>query len=323
VLGPQDIGHRVVVRRIVGIRGNRPLFTDVLGELISYDDAGLAVATKSGVQHIPRDAIQAAKRVPYGPKQIAELERIANETWPAPVQEKLGEWTLRAAEGWTGRANSALPLGDPGLDREAAIDAVVAWYRDRQLKPQFNLPLPVCASLDAALTSRGWTRSVPTLVLTARLATILAGPARENLPPVRLDPEPDDAWLAVVGARKGSLPPAARHVLTAAPAVVFASVNLRLAGPAQVPAHDDRDWAVARGALAGGYLQVALLEVAPEARRRGLARHVTRALAEWGRQNRAGTAFLQVESTNATALALYGRLGFTVHHEYVTRTATA
>src|SRR3954447_13647684 len=138
VLGPQDVGHRVVVRRIVGIRGNRPLFTDVLGELISYDDAGLAVATRSGVQNIPLDAIQAAKRVPYGPKQITELERIANETWPAPVQEKLGGWTLRAADGWTGRANSALPLGDPGLGREAAIDAVVAWYRDRQLGPRFN-----------------------------------------------------------------------------------------------------------------------------------------------------------------------------------------
>ena len=310
MLGPQDIGHRVVVRRIVGIRGNRPLFTDVLGELISYDDAGLAVATRSGVQNIPLDAIQAAKRVPYGPKQITELERIANETWPAPVQEKLGEWTLRAADGWTGRANSALPLGDPGLDRAAAIDAVVAWYRDRQLNPQFNLPLPVCASLDAALTARGWARSQPTLVLTARLATILAATEeRPELPPVRLDPEPDDGWLAMVSARKGGLPPAARHVLTAAPAVVFASV--------------DPELAVARGALAGGFLQVALLEVAPEARRRGLAQHVTRALVNWAGKTGGGTAFLQVESTNAAALALYGRLGFTVHHEYVTRTATA
>jgi ribosomal protein S18 acetylase RimI-like enzyme len=311
----------VVVRRIVGIRGNRPLFTDVLGELISYDDAGLAVATKSGVQNIPRDAIQAAKRVPYGPKQITELERIANETWPAPVQDRLGEWTLRAADGWTGRANSALPLGDPGLDREAAIDAVVDWYRRHGLPARINVPLPLGNALDAALTARGWTRSVPTLVLTARLP--LAVEERADLPPVRLATEPDDAWLAVVAARKGGLPPAARHVLTAAPQVVFASVNLRLTGPAQVPAHDDGHRAVARGALAGGYLQVALLEVAPEARRQGLATHVTRALAQWGREHGGGTAFLQVESTNAAALALYGRLGFTVHHEYVTRTATA
>jgi ribosomal protein S18 acetylase RimI-like enzyme len=309
VLGPQDVGHRVVVRRIVGIRDNRPLFTDVLGELIDYGPESLTVETRSGPQHIPRDAIQAAKRIPPGPKQITELERTANEVWPAPIQDRLGDWVLRAADGWTSRANSALPLGDPGLDRAAAIDAVIAWYRDKGLRPQINVPLPLGNPLDAALTARGWTRSAPTIVLTARLATVLAGPSQENLPPVRLDATPDDAWLAVVAARKGGLPPAAHHVLTAAPAVVFASV--------------DGDRAVARGALAGGYLQVALLEVAPEARRQGLARHVTRTLARWGCEHRGGTAFLQVESTNAAALALYTGLGFTVHHEYVTRAATA
>ena len=34
MLRRQDVGHRVVVRRIVGIREDRPLFTDALGELV-------------------------------------------------------------------------------------------------------------------------------------------------------------------------------------------------------------------------------------------------------------------------------------------------
>jgi ribosomal protein S18 acetylase RimI-like enzyme len=151
---------------------------------------------------------------------------------------------------------------------------------------------------------------VPTLVLTAPVAAVLAAvlaaaPDRAELPPVRLDSTPDAAWLAVVAARKGALPAAAHHVLTAAPAVRFASV--------------ERNLAVARGAVVGGFLHLGLLEVAGAARRRGLAQHVTRALAEWGAAEGAGTAFLQVESSNAPARALYGRLGFTVHHEYVTR----
>jgi ribosomal protein S18 acetylase RimI-like enzyme len=300
------VGYRVVVRRIVGVRGNRPLFTDVLGELVEYGETGLAVQSRRGLERIAHDAVQAAKRVPRSPREITELERVANAVWPAPVQERLGEWTLRAADGWTGRANSALPLGDPGLDREAAIDAVADWYRLKGLPARFNVPLPVCAALDAALTARGWTRSVPTLTLTARLPAVLAAArARADLPPVHLDPVPDEAWLAVVAARKGALPAAAHHVLTAAPVVAFASV--------------ERDQAVARGAMAGGFLHLGLLEVAAGARRRGLAQHVTRALAEWGVEHGAGTAFLQVESTNAAAVALYGRLGFTVHHEYVTR----
>ncbi|OLB81543.1 MAG: GNAT family N-acetyltransferase [Actinobacteria bacterium 13_2_20CM_2_71_6] len=308
MLGPQDVGHRVVVRRIVGVRGNRPLFSDALGELVEYDASGVTIATRRGLERIGHDTIQAAKRVPRSRKEVAELERIASLAWPAPEVEALGGWTLRAAQGWTGRANSALPIGDPGLDRPAAIDAVVRWYADRGLPARMNVPLPVCATLDAALDARGWARSPTSLVLTAPLAAVLAAaPERPDLPPVRLDRAPDDAWLAVVAARKGALPTAAHHVLTAARLLRCASV--------------ERDLAVARGAVVDGYLHLSLLEVAESARRHGLAQHVTRALAQWGVEEGAGTAFLQVEQSNSAAVALYGRLGFTTHHEYVTRTA--
>ena len=164
------------------------------------------------------------------------------------------------------------------------------------------------APLDAALDTRGWARSTPTLVMTAPLATVLAAtPPQPDLPVVRLDRTPDAGWLARIAGRKGALPPSAHHVLTGPAAVRFASV--------------EGDLAVGRGVVVDGFLHVGLLEVAESARRQGLARHVTRALAEWGAAEGAGTAFLQVESTNAPAIALYGRLGFTVHHEYVTRTA--
>ena len=308
MLGPQDVGHRVVVRRIVGVRGNRPVFSDALGELLDFDSTGLTVATRHGPVRISHDTIQTAKRVPPRTVDTARLERIATAAWPAPDTEPLGQWTLRAAGGWTGRANSAMPIGDPGLPLADAIDAVEAWYRARGLAPRINVPLPLCADLDAALDARGWARSVPTLVQTAPIATVLAGAGpRPDLPPVRLDPAPDDAWLAVVARRKGGLPDAARHVLTAAPLVACASV--------------DRDLAVARGAVVRDFLHLALVEVAEPARGRGLARHVTRALAEWGRSEGAGTAFLQVESTNLPAVTLYGSLGFRTHHPYVTRTA--
>jgi ribosomal protein S18 acetylase RimI-like enzyme len=78
---------------------------------------------------------------------------------------------------------------------------------------------------------------------------------------------------------------------------------------------------VARGAVVRDFLHLALVEVAEPARGRGLAQHVTRALAQWGRSAGAGTAFLQVEAHNAAAVGLYAKLGFTTHHPYVTRTA--
>jgi ribosomal protein S18 acetylase RimI-like enzyme len=41
------------------------------------------------------------------------------------------------------------------------------------------------------------------------------------------------------------------------------------------------------------------------------------ALARWAGQAGAETAYLQVESTNAAAVALYAKLGFRTHHRYV------
>jgi N-acetylglutamate synthase len=52
------------------------------------------------------------------------LERTCADAWPAMVDEPLGEWRLRAAGGFTGRANSALTLGDPGVPVAAALTVV-------------------------------------------------------------------------------------------------------------------------------------------------------------------------------------------------------
>ena len=51
---------------------------------------------------------------PRNPR-VEDLERAAALHWQAPETEPLGEWRLRAVAGFTGRANSALPVGDPGL----------------------------------------------------------------------------------------------------------------------------------------------------------------------------------------------------------------
>jgi len=76
------------------------------------------------------------------PASIVAFERIAAAHWRGTEEEWLGDWLLRAAEGFTGRANSALPLGDPGLPPDEALDAVTRWYRDRELRPMIVIPTP-------------------------------------------------------------------------------------------------------------------------------------------------------------------------------------
>jgi N-acetylglutamate synthase len=64
VLSNDDLGHRVVVRRVVGERDGRPLMTDVLGELTRYGEHDLTVETKTGPKVVPFAEIVAAKRIP-------------------------------------------------------------------------------------------------------------------------------------------------------------------------------------------------------------------------------------------------------------------
>lgn len=67
MLGPDDVGHRVVVRRVVGVRDDRPLLTDVLGVLTSLTSTHLTVRTEAGALTIARRSVVAAKRVPPPP----------------------------------------------------------------------------------------------------------------------------------------------------------------------------------------------------------------------------------------------------------------
>ena len=57
-------------------------------------------------------------------------------------------------------------------------------------------------------------------------------------------------------------------------------------------------------------------EVAESRRRRGLGLAVMAALLEWGAEQGARTAYLQVLGDNGPALGLYERLGFGTHHAY-------
>jgi ribosomal protein S18 acetylase RimI-like enzyme len=73
---------------------------------------------------------------------------------------------------------------------------------------------------------------------------------------------------------------------------------------------------VARGVLVDGWLCVTAVTVDERYRRRGLATAVMAGLGSWARADGGHSCVLQVASSNAPALALYRRLGFTEHHRY-------
>ncbi|GAA3757360.1 GNAT family N-acetyltransferase [Plantactinospora mayteni] len=353
MLGRRDVGHRIVVRRIVGNQSGRALFSDALGELVDLSETHLTIATATGPLRVPLGEVHRAKRVPPARRPnaaaVVELELAADEAWPAPVRDRLGDWLLRTADGWSGRANTALPVGDPDRPLDAAIDAVVRWYAERGRPAMVNVPLPLAAPVGAALDDRGWSARPLVLVQTAPLAAILdAVPARPDLPAPELAETPSPEWFALAAQRKAKqtrqyarrdtavtgppggaedspdpgtpaeLPAAARHILTAVRQIRFAHLH-----GAPSAGEEPELIAVARGTVTGRdrWLGLSLIEVVPSARRRGLAQHLIRALAQWAAGLGATRAFLQVEERNEAAVSLYRRLGFTTHHTYQTRVA--
>ena len=313
-LQPSDVGRRVVVRYRLTAPIDGARATDVLGELVAWSGGLLSVRTKAGtVVDVAESDVLAAKVIPSRTvtrRAVRDLEAAAARGWRATETQRIGGWLLRAAGGFTGRANSCLPLGDAGRPLDAAIDSVEKWYRERGLVPAFQVPVPLGATLEAALDRRGWpSPGEDVLVMTADLSAV-ARSSREDLPPVALSSEPDDRWLAAYHYRGGRLPANARTVLINADVVTFAAVM-----------EDGRRVAIARGAVTDSpqgrrWLGATAVEVDPAMRRRGLASHVMAGLAEWARGQGATDGYVQVAEGNAGAIATYQGLGFTEHHRY-------
>lgn len=257
---------------------------------------------------------------PLAPADIGifELERVMAGHWQAPDREHLGGWLLRAAGGFTGRANSVLTVGDPGMAVPQALAAVRAWYATRGLPPTASVvgppgrALPDAAAHDPlgpALAADGWhvLAGAGALVLTAGLEPLRTCGPEQPAGGLTLDlaAAPDAGWLGTYRYRGQDLPADAVEVLLSAPDQVFCSIRDG-AGTA----------AVARGSLGAGWVGVAAVEVTPPYRRRGLARVLLAAIARWGVAAGADRAYLQVGDANAAALALYAAAGFAVHHRY-------
>ncbi|MGW1812566.1 GNAT family N-acetyltransferase [Streptomyces sp. NPDC002125] len=311
-----DVGKRVSVRRAVDASGTGAKFTDTVGVLTSWDGGVLSITTKSGESvRIAETSLVAGKVVPPAPARrrgpaatFGEIAPVVARAWQPVESEPLGDWTLRAAGGFTRRANSALPLGDPGLPLGEAFARVGQWYGERGLPAYIQAATGAEGTqelLCAALEEHGWRREVTAEVRIAALAPV--GDLDADVSAVSLSRDVDTAWLSRY-QRFETPGPHVLKVLGSGPSVWFASVPGE--DPAGAPA------AIGRCVVDGRWAGFMAVEVGPEYRRRGLATTVMAALARRALDEGASAAWLQVETDNEGARALYDRMGFAVHHSY-------
>jgi ribosomal protein S18 acetylase RimI-like enzyme len=243
---------------------------------------------------------------------IAGLQRLTARSWPGLEQERLGEWELRSGAGFTGRANSALPVGDPGVPLPEALDAVRRWYATRGLVPRLQVPEPTderpnpAAGVDLLCDADEWTSEPWTLVMTLAGPgmTAVTSPAASTSLLLDWADAPDGDWLSCYHHRDDPGPDAARRVITASPADYLTA---RL---------DGVTIGIGRLSVIDGWMVLAAIEVVPSHRGHGHGRAITAAMLARGAGEGADQAALQVFADNAAAVGLYGSFGITVHHRY-------
>lgn len=246
----------------------------------------------------------------------ASLEAVSLRAWPAVEEAWQGGWLLRASGGYTRRANSVQPIGEPGDALPAAIGRAAAWYRARTLRPVFKLTdIAVPATLDEALAEAGWLIEVPTLVMTRPPA---AAPEPPPLPAghaLSLDGDAGADW-ADAYSRWHGLPAdaAARHL-----AIVGRIRPPRAA--ARLRDGHGRLVAIGLAVADGPWTGLFDLVTDPERRGRGLGRALVGRLLAWGAARGAAAAYLQVEERNRGARRMYGHLGFAEAYRYWYRVA--
>jgi ribosomal protein S18 acetylase RimI-like enzyme len=161
------------------------------------------------------------------------------------------------------------------------VERVVAWYAERGTDPL----IMVTPDEDLRFDLPGWTTEGATDVLVGDPGTVLdalEGPAHQVVPTELDGPMRSPDQIVALGAAGG-------------------------AGRATAVLQDG--WTLLLG-----------LEVAPDARRRGVGAALVRA---WARLSEGRGLYLQVERDNAPAHALYARAGFSRSHGYHYRRAPA
>ncbi|MQA10464.1 MAG: GNAT family N-acetyltransferase [Pseudonocardiaceae bacterium] len=232
------------------------------------------------------------------------LEHECADAWPALIDRPLGEWRMRASDGFTGRANSTLAAGDPGMPVEDALDEAVRFAVDHGITPSAQVVMGT--ETEEEIEKVDWVVNIEhaagaeVSVLTGRLDGLTWPPVSG----VSVDPTPSAQWWQLAA---GTAEPtrAQRQVLGTGRSIGFGSAW-----------RDGQVVAVVRGALVGDLLHIASLSVMPEYRRQGIAAGLLGSLAEWAVERGATRCAAQVAVHNTPALQLWSVLGCAEHHRY-------
>jgi ribosomal protein S18 acetylase RimI-like enzyme len=245
--------------------------------------------------------------VPVSRDILLAIEQAAVRSWPALETADIDGWRWRYASGGSLRANSVAALAFTGASVQAAVAEAERRYRARRTPCRFTVAeVSVPDDLDSRLATLGYARSEDHVTMAKAVSEDASLPGE-----VELSSEPTGEWLAVylsgLAADRKAIAPAILAGLPA-PRTFFACRRMGSVVGAGLTILD------------GELASVQCMATLPAARRQGCARAVLRAIEAQAAARGCRYLYLQTESANIGAVALYPSFGFHVAGRYHIRT---
>jgi len=243
---------------------------------------------------------------------MVECERRIVNAWPAPATLVIGDWVLRFASGYSGRANSASALRPEAELTEADFGLIEELYRVDGLPPCIRLTPLVAEATRAVAQARGYKLRDASFGMIGGLDETMAAPE----PDLQIEARPSQEWIAGVAARQTG--PKANAAQLAA---IVEKVRLPAAFTTLLI--DGEPVGYGMSVAERGMAEIGSVIVDPDHRGKGLGRRLILGLMGWARAQGCSAAYLQVDQSNAVALRLYESLGFRKLYAYETRIIAA
>ena len=307
-----SVGERVVARREFG-----DVHSDVIGHVLSLDPLVIRPQEVGGYPssleavEIPPEQLKIIKRL--SPRtvrnsDIRAAEVAAAAASPGAEQEWTadGQWLMRASDGTTSQANSAIPLGHSAGFLPVPIDDIDAFFARHHLPTCLAIPERIGKSAEKLIDADpGAWEMGPEILVMVRALDQLPEPAGTAF---TADAQPDPAWLDLY--HSGSQPSEA----LAAPAEGTAVFARLLADTGETTA-------IARGTLTESgdgtvWLGLSALTVAADQQDTRLEAELAAHLLTWGKDHGAEKAWLEIEASDSTGVQLAEGLGFLEQHRH-------